>query len=86
MKKIGYSLLALLVVMAITIGVWEQYRDGMIRLFDSETIVYERPVEEATEYELYVASQEVQDELKLMFMKHQRKVLDDQIAKTENLQ
>ena len=85
MKKIGYSLLAIIIAMAITIGVWEHFRAGLVRLFDSPTVTVERTVDAPTEFELYVASKEIQDELKLMFLKHQRKELDDQIAKSEGL-
>lgn len=80
-RAIQFTLI-LAAFVALVIFAWEltPARDSVVTIFDSEPIVYERTPEEVSEFELYVASQEVQQELKLMYMKHQRQVLDEQIA------
>lgn len=83
MKRITLYTFGMLAALALIITVWEQVRPGFVHLFESPTVEAHQYVEPATDFELYVASKEVQDELHLMFLKKQRKDLDDQIAAQE---
>ena len=86
LKKVVIGLILFLCAIALTIGGWETVRPTVMSKFDGETYVSPIVVEPATEFELYVASEEVQEMLQLEFMKHQRKMLDDEIAKKLNLE
>lgn len=83
-KVVRYTLIAIILA-SLLIVAWEAVRPNVVTLLESEPVVIAREVDEPTEFELYVASKEVQDELNLMFKKQKRKELDDEIAKSEGL-
>ena len=86
LKKVVIGLILFLCAIALTIGGWETVRPTVMDKFQKEEVVQVSEIEPATEFELYVASEEVQEMLQLEFMKHQRKMLDDEIAKKLNLE
>ena len=66
-----------------TILTWETFRPNVVSLFEGEPV--ETPTEEPSDFELYVASKEVQEELELMYKRHQRDQLTQEITELETL-
>ena len=85
LKYISYAVVGAAIVIGCVIAGWETVRPTVVGWYGGDTVITESVTEPATEFELYVASQEVQEQLQLMFMKHQRKLLDEQIAEKQGL-
>ena len=81
-KKIMLGLLVLAMVIAGVIIGWEVVRPTVVGSKDAPHIL-EREVTPPTDFELYVSSKEVQDELALMFKRHQRDTLTKEITELE---
>ena len=64
-----------------TVLTWETFRPNVVSVFEGEAV--ETPKEEPTDFELYVASNEVQEELELMYKRHQRDKLTQEITELE---
>lgn len=82
-KAVLKYLIILIVIATVVVIAWETVRTSVVSAFESEPIIFEREIEPATEYELWLAEQDVQAELELMFKKYQRKELDDEINAIE---
>jgi len=73
------------VILAAIIVAWEVVRPSIVT---EEVHIIERvkaEQKEMTDYDHWLASDEVRDELELMFMKHKREELDEEIAAREGL-
>lgn len=80
LRKITRSIIVTLGLAALAVLLWEAaLRPTVVSLIPEHTVVATSTPDVATDYELYVASQEVQETLQLMFKKHQRDVLDAEI-------
>lgn len=82
-KMLVYKVIALAIAL-LAILCWEQVRTPVIDWYDGDAVVVERPKDEPTEFELFIASQEVQDSLHLMFKRHQREELTAEITELES--
>lgn len=83
-KKIAkWFLIALLAVLAVIIG-WETVRPTVVGWIPDNTVVYQAPKDEPTEFELWQKSDEVQQQLDLMYKKSQRDALTKEITDIES--
>lgn len=79
-KIIAFTLVAL-VVAVLAIAVWEFWvEEPLTNALSSETITVEREVEEASEYELWLAASTTQQMLDLQFKTYKRDALNREIT------
>lgn len=79
-RAIAVAIFIAMILASIILG-WEMVRPTVVSKFEKEEIV--TPKEEPTEFEMYVASKEVQEELGLMWKRHQRDELNKEITELE---
>lgn len=79
-KKVLLFVAFIAAVKLFTVIGWEWVGEDFVNgLFPENTVAVEREAVEVTDFELFVASPEVQTELELMFKKHQLQELEAEI-------
>lgn len=82
LKRTAVVAIVVLIALTVVITSWEVVRPDIVDKFSHKTEI-KREVPEPTDFELYVASKEVQEELELMWKRHQRDTLTKEITELE---
>jgi hypothetical protein len=84
-EKITYLIILIAVSMVVSVTFWETYlRNDAIKFFDGGTVVYEQATStEATEFDIFVASEEAQSKLRVLFEQHQIEIKQDELDKLQ---
>lgn len=82
MKKLKKLLVPFALFAGIALGMYAYA--PVMNFLEGEEVVFERPAAQPTEFELWVASEEVKAELELMFKRHKRDELNEQITELES--
>lgn len=84
LKKIARWFLVALVAVLVVILAWEAVRPTVVSYIPDNTVVYNAPKAEPSEFEMWQKTEEVQTQLDLMYKKHKRDELTKEITDLES--
>ena len=85
-KKLVRAVLWGLLFATITVVAWETVRPTVTSWIPDNTVVYRAPAPEPSEFELWQKTDDVQEQLALMYKKYQRDELTKEITDLESKQ